>query len=134
MLLGLLEASGIRERIVLDARVSYHIVAAEQDGQWIARATQRDTGRPFGIECSCATESEATDRLVNWLEWQAEHAAALEALQAAERTYPRTVAERAFSNLAPELSPAERSRPLEALEAARIALDRVRSRRPEPHS
>ncbi len=62
-----------------------------------------------------------------WLAWQREHTAALEALQQAQRTYHRTLADTAFTNPAAE-------RPedaLEQLEAARVRLDGVRARRPE---
>src|SRR2546428_7176613 len=76
----------------------YRLVAVERDGQWVAHAERADSGEPFGIECVAATEAGAIARLRRWLEWQAEHAAALQALQQAERTYHRTIAGSAFAN------------------------------------
>ena len=76
--------------------VEYHIVATERDGQWYARAD--DAARPFGLETSGPTEAVAIQRLTDWLAWQHEHAAALQALQAAERVYHRTIAVSAFAN------------------------------------
>jgi len=109
------------------------IVASERDGQWMARAIREDTGDPFGIECVGATEHEAVERLRRWLDWQREHAAALEALQQAERAYHRTIAGSAFANPAEGPSAIElQKESLEAVEAARLRLDDVRSRRPEP--
>ena len=108
------------------------IVATERSGQWIARAEDEETGRPFGIECPGATEREAVDRLSRWIEWQREHTAALEALQAAERAYHRTIAGSAFASPTAgptALGPHEES--LAAVEAARIRLDRIRARQPQ---
>jgi len=117
---------------VTAARQSYLIAAVEQDGVWIARATREDTGGRFGIESRGRTEQEATDRLTRWLEWQHEHEAALEALQEAERAYHRAVSGRAFTHPAQDAdSVVERHKNLEALEAARLSLDAIRSRRPE---
>ena len=65
--------------------VRYRLSAVERDGRWIARASREDTGDPCGVECDGATEGEATAHLTRWLEWQAEHAAALADLQQAER-------------------------------------------------
>jgi hypothetical protein len=65
--------------------------------------------------------------------WQREHAAALEELQEAQRAYHRTVAATAFQGPAEEPSAEEMRRSsLEALDAARIKLDEVRARRPQP--
>ena len=66
-----------------------------------------------------------------WLEWQHEHAAALEALQRAQRAYHRTIAGSAFANPAEGPSAIElQKESLEAVEAARIRLDEIRGRRP----
>ena len=108
------------------------ILCAERDGQWVAHAVREDTGDPFGIECAGDTEHEAIERLTRWLDWQSEHAAALDALQQAERAYHRT-------------SPAARLRvptegptavemqkeSLAAVERARMRLDSVRARKSE---
>ena len=111
----------------------YRLVAAEREGQWVAQAVRDDNGDPFGIECADATESGALDRLVRWLEWQHEHAAALEALQTAERAYHRTVAGSAFASPTEGPSALElQKESLDTVEAARTRLDEIRARRPEP--
>ena len=73
-----------------------------------------------------------SDPLQAWLDWQHEHATALEALQRAERAYHRTIAGSAFA------SPTEGPTPLElqkeslgVVESARVRLDEVRTRKPE---
>ena len=108
------------------------IVCEERDGQWTARAVREDTGDPFGIECGGATKDEATARLAQWLDWQREHAAALRDLQQAERAYHRTIAGSAFVSPVEGPSAVElQKESLEAVEAARLRLDDIRSRRPE---
>jgi hypothetical protein len=109
----------------------FNLTAVERGGQWIARAVRDETGGRFGVECAGASELEAIERLDGWLQWQHEHAAALEALQQAEREYHRTVAGSAFA------SPTEGPNALElqkeslnAVEAARVRLDEVRARQP----
>jgi len=113
--------------------VSYRISAIERDAQWVARAEREDTGKPFGIECTGATRSEAIVRLPEWLEWQREHTAALAALQTAERVYQRTVAG-AFAKQPDASAIAARKDSLDALQVARVKLDDVRSRKPEKSS
>ena len=67
-----------------------------------------------------------------WLAWQREHAAALEALQQAQRAYHRTIAGSAFASAAEGPSAAEiQKESLDAVEAARVRLDEVRARKPE---
>ena len=110
----------------------YRLDASEREEQWLARAVREDNGDPFGIECADATESGALDRLVRWLEWQHEHAAALEDLQRAERAYHRTIAGSAFAS--PTEGPSAlglQKESLDAVEAARTRLDEIRARRPE---
>ena len=110
----------------------YRLVAAERDSQWFAHAVREDNGDPFGIECAGATEAAAIDRLTRWLEWQYEHAAALEALQGAERAYHRTIAGSAFASPTEGPSALEMQKEsLDAVEAARVRLDDIRSRKPE---
>ena len=112
--------------------MSYRIEARERDGQWIASARRDDTGDPFGIECAAATEADAVARLTAWLEWQREHAAALEALQKAEQAYHRTIAGSAFLSASEGPSAVEIQKDsLDAVEAARVRLDEVRARKPE---
>ena len=108
------------------------ILCSEHEGRWVARAVGEDTGDPFGVEYAADTEQEAIDRLRRWLEWQKEHAAALDALQQAERAYHRTVSGSAFAN--PTEGPTAvgiQRDALAAVEAARIRLDRIRAQKPE---
>ena len=79
----------------------------------------------FGIECAAPTEAEAATRLTAWLEWQREHADALDALQQAERAYHRTIAGSAFANPAEGPTPVELQKDVaRAVEAARAAARR----------
>jgi len=110
----------------------YRLVSVERDGQWLAHAEREDNGDPFGVEWSGADEEDALTRLTQWLMWQAEHAAALEALQRAERAYHRTIAGSAFASPTEGPSAIElQKESLDAVEAARVRLDEVRARRPE---
>ena len=112
--------------------MNYRIEARERDGQWIALARRDDTGDPFGIECAGATEAAAIARLTAWLDWQREHAAALEALQQAEQAYHRTIAGSAFLSASEGPSAVEiQKESLEAVEVARVRLDEIRARKPE---
>ena len=114
------------------AQVSYRLIAVEHDHLWVARAERADTGKLYGIECAGASEREAIERLTAWLDWQQEHAAALGALQQAERAYHRCVAGSAFAHGTGEPSMLEKpSEALIAVERARVRLDTVRARRPE---
>jgi hypothetical protein len=112
--------------------LTYRIAATERDGQVVARAERTDTGDRFGIECTGASADEAADRLARWLEWQHEHAAALEDLQRAEHAYHRTIAGSAFASPTEGPSAIElQKESLEAVEAARLRLDEIRAHRPE---
>jgi hypothetical protein len=107
------------------------IKTLERDGRWIAYAERGDNDR-FGIEMTGATEQEAVERMHRWLDWQAAHAAALEALQRAEHAYHRTIAGSAFVSPSEGPSALEMQKEaLQAVEAARVALDEIRARRPE---
>ncbi len=78
-------------------------------------------------------EQEAIERLTRWLDWQRDHAAALDALQQAERAYHRTVSGSAFTSPTEGPTAVEIQRDaLAAVEAARVKLDGVRARKPEP--
>jgi hypothetical protein len=111
---------------------TFAVHATERDGQWVARAVREENGDPFGIECAGATEAEAVARLTRWLEWQNEHAAALEALQQAERAYHRTIAGSAFANPMEGPTAIElQKESLDEVEAARVRLDEVRARKPQ---
>jgi hypothetical protein len=110
----------------------FNLIAIERDGQWIAQAVREDTGDRFGIECTGASEPDAIGRLTQWLEWQHEHAVALDALQRAERDYHRTIAGSAFARPTEGPSPLElQKESLEAVEVARVRLDEVRARNPQ---
>ena len=110
----------------------YRLISIERDGQWLAHAEREDNGDPFGVEWSGASEEGALTRLTQWLTWQGEHAAALEALQRAERAYHRTIAGSAFANPTEGPSAIElQKESLDEVEAARVRLDEVRARRPE---
>ena len=118
-------------REVAAGGVVYRISSLERDGQWIACAENAATGARFGIECSGPTEEQSLARMAGWLEWQAEHTAALAALQQAERAYHRTIAGSAFASPTEGPSAIEMQKDsLEAVEAARTRLDEVRARRP----
>jgi hypothetical protein len=111
---------------------TYRIAATGQEGAWVARAERADTHARFGIECGGATEADAVARLARWLEWQHEHATALDALQQAERAYHRTIAGSAFASPTEGPSAVEiQKESLDAVEAARLRLDQIRARKPE---
>jgi hypothetical protein len=112
---------------------AYRLISAERDGQWLAHAEREATGDPFGIEWSGASEADAVERLTRWLEWQTDHAAALDALQRAEHAYHRIIAGSAFASPTEGPSAIElQKESLDAVEAARVRLDEIRARRPEP--
>ena len=112
--------------------MTHRIVVSTRDGRWLARAEREDTGDPFGIECSGASEGEAVGRLTRWLEWQREHSAALAVLQEAERAYHRTIAGSAFASPTEGPTAIEMQKEsLDAVEAARVRLDGIRAQRPE---
>ena len=109
----------------------FTLTAVERAGQWIAHAFREDDGDRFGIECAAASEPDAIGLLTEWLEWQHEHASALEALQRVERDYHRTIAGSAFASPIEGSSALElQKESLEAVEAARVRLDEVRARKP----
>jgi hypothetical protein len=110
----------------------YRVVAVARGSEWVAHAERDDTGDRFGIECAGPTEAAAVERLSAWLTWQDEHAAALQALQQAERAYHRTIAGSAFANPTEGPTAIELQREsLDALEAARLRLEDIRSRKPD---
>ena len=112
--------------------VEYRLICVERDGEWLAHAEREANGQPFGVEWSASSEADAVARLTYWLEWQSEHAAALEALQRAEHAYHRTIAGSAFASPTEGPSAIElQKESLDAVEAARVRLDDVRARRPE---
>ncbi len=111
---------------------AYRIISREREGQWLAYAVRVEDGERFGIECAGPTEDAAGKRLARWLAWQAEHAAALEALQEAEHAYHRTIAGSAFASPTEGPSAVEMQKAaLDVVEAARLRLDEVRARKPE---
>lgn len=112
--------------------MTYTIKTIERDGQWVAFAERADNGDRFGVECTDSSEPSARARLERWMAWQAEHAAALDALQQAERAYHRTIAGSAFASPTEGPSAIEMQKAsLEAVEATRVRLDEIRARKPE---
>lgn len=110
----------------------YRLAVSRRDDQWIAQAVSADSGEQFGIDCGGASADEAMVRLTRWLEWQSDHASALEALQRAEHAYHRTIAGSAFANPSEGPTAIElQKESLDAVEAARLRLDEIRAQRPE---
>jgi hypothetical protein len=110
--------------------VRYQVAASESHGRWTATVVRLDNGQHAGPDVTGVTEEQAVQRACRWLEWQYEHALALDALQQAERAYHRVVAGNAFA-AGEEGSSAETQREsLDAVDAARRALDEVRAKRP----
>ena len=67
-----------------------------------------------------------------WHAWQREHAAALAALQQAQRAYHRTIAGSAFASASEGPGAVEiQKETLDAVEAARVRLDEIRLGKPE---
>jgi hypothetical protein len=121
--------TGPREFVIGGTR--YRTVVSGREGHFVACAERADTGERFGVECSGVSEADAVDRLARWIEWQHDHAAALEALQHAERAYHRTIAGSAFVSPIEGPSAAELQQDaLDLLKAARQRLDDVRAREP----
>jgi hypothetical protein len=114
--------------------IRYVIEASSREGQWYAHVQQSGAAGRFGPECAGDSESDAIARMAAWLEWQYEHAAALEDLQRAERAYHRTIAGSAFASPVEGPGALEMQKEsLEAVEAARVRLDEIRARRPDCH-
>jgi len=112
--------------------VRYRIVIIDRDGQPVAHAERADNGDRFGIDCAGVSREDAAARLQRWLEWQYEHVSALAELQKAEHAYHRTIAGSAFASPGEGPSPIEMQKEsLEVLEAARLRLDEIRTRRPD---
>src|SRR5262245_39785594 len=119
------------KEVTLGTRV-YRIRTVQSGPDWMASAESVDTGDRFGPAEPAPTEHGAAERVERGLQWQYEHASALEALQPAESAYDRTIAGSAFANPAEEPSAIElQKESLEQLEAARLRLDEVRERRPQ---
>lgn len=110
----------------------FKVATGRRQDVWTARASVGETGQRFGPEVTAETEADAVTRLTGWLEWQSEHATALEALQEAERAYHRSVTSGAFAGTDDaRAAVARRAAALGAIEDARLTLDAVRARRPE---
>jgi hypothetical protein len=116
--------------VVIDG-ISFLVEVVERDGRWTAAARREDSGDRYGPSVSAATPDEASSQLIGWIDWQREHASALEALQAAEAAYQRIVASSAFY-AGPDGSPSPELRrdALARVDEARVRLDEVRRRRP----
>lgn len=107
------------------------IEATGSGGHWTASAVSVDTGDRFGIEWSASSEADARGGLIQWLEWQHDHAAALVELQRAQHTYHKAVADHAFEGESGPGREVQRAT-LDGVDAARQRLDAVRQRRPVP--
>jgi hypothetical protein len=119
-----------RSTIVIGG-ISFLIEVTEREGQWTAVARREDSGDRYGPSISAAIPNDAVGRLIAWIDWQREHAAALEGLQAAEAAYQRIVAGSTFYAGPEGPPPSELQRDaLARLEEARVRLDEVRLRRP----
>lgn len=108
-------------------RLGYRVrLNQDGNGQWVATAHRLDDGDTFGPRVTARSAEEAEARLVAWLEWQRDHAAALAALQSASAAYYRLVVQGyagGSSSRRPEIEAA-----LASLDEARRALDAVRER------
>jgi hypothetical protein len=112
---------------------AWRLIAIQRGPEWIARAEDVKSGDRHDMECAGPSEAAALDRLARWLVWQSEHQAALEMLQRAERAYHRTVAGSAFANPTEGPTAIElQQESLHEVESARVRLDEVRSRKPDP--
>lgn len=110
---------------------AYRIHARQRNDRWTAWAVRLDNGDRFGGDFWGHTEAAATAAVASWLQWQAEHAAALAELQDAERAYHRSIAGHAFASTADEPATLQTRRDkLDAVERARIRLDAIRARQP----
>lgn len=113
----------------------FSLTITEHHHRWTVHASRGDTGDRFGPAFTAPTEASAVAALTAWIEWQSEHASALEVLQHAERAYHRSVTAGAFGS--PDDEPAAREGrtvALRALDRARLQLDAVRARQPAPLS
>ena len=110
----------------------FDIRVSRRDGRSIAYAVRPETGDRFGADFAGTSDDEAVASLTRWLDWQDDHAAALEALQEAERAYHRAVASHMLAGEADRSAAGQqRSECLERVVSARERLDAIRVRRPE---
>ena len=110
----------------------FNIRVSRRDGHSVAHAVRAETGDRFGADFTGGSDDEAVASLTKWLEWQSDHAAALEALQEAERAYHRAVAGHMLAGETDRSSAGqERTECLEQVASVRKRLDDVRARRPE---
>ncbi|MDP1571347.1 MAG: hypothetical protein Q8L86_15235 [Vicinamibacterales bacterium] len=120
-------ATSSAERI---AALGYEVVLVERDGGWVAEARFGSPGHAVGPRVQGATGEAATAGLADWLEWHRDHAATLEALQAAEGAYDRLTAERTFGLVETDEARRARREALARLEALGRHLAEVRHRQP----
>ena len=128
---GLVTSSDTNVRKTLRlGEIEYRLMASQVDDRWTAHAVRADSGDQFGVTSGGASAHEAIEGLSRWLEWQSEHAAALEALQRAEQAYHRRIAGSAFANPTEGPTAVElQKESLEEVEAARVRLDEIRARK-----
>lgn len=109
---------------------SFRIRRARRGEGWTAFAARVESGDRYGPNFAAPSEDEAAGAVERWLVWQHEHQTVLEALQAAERAYHRSMAEQAFGSLAGGTADRALREALGDVERLRIQLDEVRARRP----
>lgn len=117
--------------IVVNDR-AYRIRTSQRAGRWAAHAVLIENGDRYGGNFHAESEAAAVEAVTRWLEWQNEHAAALDTLLDAERAYHRSVTGHLFANAGNE-EDARRARRerLEEVERATVRLDEVRARCPD---
>jgi len=117
---------------VIIGNAAFRIRASQRTGRWTAYAVRAESGDRFGVDFTGDTEAQAVTALTRWLEWQHDHAVALDTLQEAERAYHRSVAGNLFAIAAADQSATRQVRreALERMERAKARLDEVRARRP----
>jgi hypothetical protein len=123
-----LETCDVADVVINGSRFHVHVERSADGLRWTAQALRED-GAAYGPRQEAWTEGAAVEQATRWLQWQADHTAALEALRAAEHAYHRARAGDAFAADGSEAARRSSER-LAALDAARRHLDDVRLARP----
>jgi hypothetical protein len=112
------------------AALGYDAVIVDVEEGWAAEARYGSPGHTVGPRVVAATPEQALGVLADWLEWHRDHAASLDALQAAQGTYDRLTAERAFGVLETEEARRSRRDALARVDALARHLAEIRVRQP----